>query len=137
MTDMTEDHSNRSIRKVFEDHLRTAKEWSFEEDIARNFSEDGLVPSKHGVRSYADRATIRNGKGTWGPSGPGPLVQPMSLDAARTLSSRRRHYASSSSLPPTGSTRSPTDGASSSAYHRKALIGSVKKAGRERPGQSG
>jgi hypothetical protein len=34
------DLRNRSAREVFEDHLRTAKEWSFEEDIERNFSEE-------------------------------------------------------------------------------------------------
>ena len=49
MTNTIGDRSNRSAREVFEDHLRTAKVWSFEEDIERNFSEECVVLSKHGV----------------------------------------------------------------------------------------
>jgi hypothetical protein len=62
MTNATDDRSNRSAREVFEDHLRTAKEWSFEEDIERNFSRNCVVLSKHGAtrglrswRSYSGR----------------------------------------------------------------------------------
>jgi len=43
------DLRNRSAREVFEDHLRTAKEWAFEEDIKRNFSEDCVVLIRDGV----------------------------------------------------------------------------------------
>ena len=43
------DLSNRSSKEVFEDHLQTAKEWSFEEDIERNFSEECVVLSQHGI----------------------------------------------------------------------------------------
>lgn len=44
-----DDLRNRSAREVFEDHLRTAREWSFEDDIKRNFSEDCVVLIKDGV----------------------------------------------------------------------------------------
>jgi hypothetical protein len=44
-----DDLRNRSAREVFEDHLRTPKERCFEEDIERNFSEECVVLSKHGI----------------------------------------------------------------------------------------
>ncbi len=46
-----DDLRNRPAREVFEDHLRTAKEWSFEEVTERNFSEECVVLSKHGILS--------------------------------------------------------------------------------------
>jgi hypothetical protein len=44
-----DDLRNRPAREVFEDHLRTAREWSFEEDIERNFSKECVVLSRHGI----------------------------------------------------------------------------------------
>ena len=49
MTDERDTVTTRSAREVFEDHLRTAREWYFEEDIKRNFSEDCVVLIKDGV----------------------------------------------------------------------------------------
>jgi hypothetical protein len=50
MTNTADDRSNRSAKEVFEDHLHTAKACSCEEDIERNFSEDCVVLSRHGVQ---------------------------------------------------------------------------------------
>jgi hypothetical protein len=36
-----DDLRNHPAREVFADHLRTVKEWSFEEDTERNFSDEG------------------------------------------------------------------------------------------------
>lgn len=47
---MTDDLGNRSAQEVFEDHLRTARKWSFEEDIGRNFSRECVGSSAATVR---------------------------------------------------------------------------------------
>ena len=44
-----DDLRNRPAWEVFEGHLGTAEEWSFEEDIEPNFSEECVVLSNHGV----------------------------------------------------------------------------------------
>ena len=44
-----DDLRNRPAREIFEDHLRIAREWSFEEDIERNFSKECVVLSQHGI----------------------------------------------------------------------------------------
>lgn len=42
-------HNERSAREVLDDHLELARQWEFETDLARNFSEDIVLLTGYGI----------------------------------------------------------------------------------------